>query len=153
MKYKIYEKTYKSLEDLQYSIINQIDDFENMRDVKRPDTPIMRSVLSLLLKALITAVIVTSVYLLPIPKSTAIIVSILSIIVFFLINIRKLMLTLIIIYQKYAPERIRSACLFKPCCSEHMKCSIEKYGTLKGFIKGIKRILRCRYPNGGIDEP
>lgn len=151
--YKIYEKIYKSPEDLQYSLMSQIDNWENKREVKRPDTPIMRGVLNLLLNALIMAIIVISSYLLPVPKSLAIIVSTLSIMIFFFINIRKLILTLIIIYQKYAPERIRSACLFEPCCSEYMRRSIEKYGTLKGVIKGIKRIFRCRYPNGGIDEP
>ncbi|MCM1008391.1 MAG: membrane protein insertion efficiency factor YidD [Ruminococcus flavefaciens] len=62
------------------------------------------------------------------------------------------MIILISLYQKYAPESIRSACLFEPCCSEYMKLSIMKYGVIKGLFKGIKRILRYRYPNGGIDE-
>lgn len=67
--------------------------------------------------------------------------------------IKRILLTMIILYQKYAPESLRGACLFEPCCSEYMKRSIEKYGAGRGFIRGIKRILRCRYPNGGIDEP
>lgn len=66
---------------------------------------------------------------------------------------KKLLLTLIIVYQKYAPETVRSSCLFEPCCSEYMRISVLKYGALKGLIRGIKRISRCRYPNGGIDEP
>ena len=76
-----------------------------------------------------------------------------NIAVFLVLNIKRLILTLIIAYQKYAPESIRSACLFEPCCSEYMKRSIEKYGVIKGLKKGIKRISRCHYPNGGIDEP
>lgn len=66
---------------------------------------------------------------------------------------KKLLLTIIAVYQKYAPETVRSSCLFEPCCSEYMRISILKHGALKGFIRGIKRISRCRYPNGGIDEP
>lgn len=66
---------------------------------------------------------------------------------------KKILLTAIIIYQKYAPEFVRSSCLFEPCCSEYMKISISKYGVRKGFVKGIKRIACCRYPNGGVDEP
>jgi putative component of membrane protein insertase Oxa1/YidC/SpoIIIJ protein YidD len=34
-----------------------------------------------------------------------------------------------------------------------MILAIEKYGVVKGVIKGIRRILRCNYPNGGIDYP
>ena len=57
------------------------------------------------------------------------------------------------ILKKYAPETVHSSCLFEPCCSEYMRISVLKYGALKGLIRGIKRISRCRYPNGGIDEP
>lgn len=66
---------------------------------------------------------------------------------------RKLLLTLITVYQKYAPGFVRSACLFEPCCSEYMRRSVLKYGAVKGSINCIKRILRCRYPNEGVDEP
>jgi putative component of membrane protein insertase Oxa1/YidC/SpoIIIJ protein YidD len=34
-----------------------------------------------------------------------------------------------------------------------MILSIEKYGSLKGILNGIARLLRCRKPNGGIDYP
>lgn len=80
-------------------------------------------------------------------------VCIISISAYILILFKKIMLTLIILYQKYAPEDMRASCLFEPCCSEYMRISIMKYGAYKGFINGIKRILRCHHPNGGIDEP
>lgn len=56
-------------------------------------------------------------------------------------------------YQKFAPESIRDKCLFEPCCSNYMIMAIEKYGFFKGVYKGMKRIRRCRLPNGGIDYP
>lgn len=56
-------------------------------------------------------------------------------------------------YQDKAPESIRSVCLFEPTCSEYMIIAIEKYGTAKGVFLGIKRILRCKEPNGGVDYP
>jgi putative component of membrane protein insertase Oxa1/YidC/SpoIIIJ protein YidD len=34
-----------------------------------------------------------------------------------------------------------------------MIMAIQKYGSVKGFILGFKRLLRCRYPNGGYDYP
>lgn len=63
------------------------------------------------------------------------------------------LITLIYMYQKFAPGFIRAACRFTPCCSEYTRISIEKYGVFKGLYRGIRRIMRCRPPNGGIDEP
>lgn len=57
------------------------------------------------------------------------------------------------LYQKYAPNRIRKSCRFTPTCSDYMILAIKKYGILKGLIKGIKRLSRCHYPNGGNDNP
>jgi putative component of membrane protein insertase Oxa1/YidC/SpoIIIJ protein YidD len=31
--------------------------------------------------------------------------------------------------------------------------AIEKYGLIGGITRGLKRIYRCREPNGGIDIP
>jgi putative component of membrane protein insertase Oxa1/YidC/SpoIIIJ protein YidD len=34
-----------------------------------------------------------------------------------------------------------------------MILAIEKYGIAKGVLKGIQRLSKCRYPNGGVDYP
>jgi putative component of membrane protein insertase Oxa1/YidC/SpoIIIJ protein YidD len=34
-----------------------------------------------------------------------------------------------------------------------MIMAIKKYGSIKGFILGLKRLFRCHYPNGGYDYP
>ncbi len=57
------------------------------------------------------------------------------------------------LYQRKAPDSMRSSCLFEPTCSEYMILAVEKYGWFKGLFKGIKRILRCHEPNGGVDYP
>lgn len=57
------------------------------------------------------------------------------------------------LYQKFAPESIRSNCLYEPCCSNYMIMAIEKYGFFRGICRGVKRIGRCKIPNGGIDYP
>ncbi len=57
------------------------------------------------------------------------------------------------IYQRYAPEEMRLRCLYTPSCSEYMILAIQKYGCIRGIIKGIKRLRRCHYPNGGEDYP
>ena len=56
-------------------------------------------------------------------------------------------------YQLLAPAEIRLSCNFTPSCSEYMILAIQKYGVLKGIYTGRKRMLRCHYPNGGIDYP
>ncbi len=64
----------------------------------------------------------------------------------------KLIIKLIEWYQS-KPYFPHSACVFEPTCSEYMKLAVIKYGAIKGVFKGIKRILRCKPENGGIDYP
>ena len=66
---------------------------------------------------------------------------------------KKLLIKLVKFYQRHAPKDMRDQCLFTPTCSEYMILAIEKYGAIKGFLKGFKRILRCKPPNGGVDYP
>ena len=69
------------------------------------------------------------------------------------IMLKKLLIWLILLYQRFAPEKVRKLCFFEPSCSEYMKLSIEKYGVIKGVYKGFNRLRRCHWPNGGIDYP
>jgi putative membrane protein insertion efficiency factor len=43
----------------------------------------------------------------------------------------------------------RAVCRFTPTCSEYAKQAIEKYGAVRGGLRAIKRISRCR-PGGGF---
>ena len=72
---------------------------------------------------------------------------------FFLLNFKSICVDFVLLYQKLAPEKLRRSCLFEPSCSEYMLLAIEKYGVFKGVIKGIKRLIRCHHPNGGVDYP
>lgn len=60
---------------------------------------------------------------------------------------------LVVAYKAFAPLKVRSRCRFKPTCSTYMIMSIKKYGLIFGIIKGLKRITRCKPPNGGEDYP
>ena len=62
-------------------------------------------------------------------------------------------ISLIRFYQRIAPAAVRGTCRFTPTCSEYAIRSVEKYGVLRGVPRAAGRILRCRSPNGGIDEP
>lgn len=59
----------------------------------------------------------------------------------------------VLCYKAFAPMSVRDRCLFTPTCSTYMIMAICKYGLFIGVVKGIRRILRCKPPNGGIDYP
>lgn len=69
------------------------------------------------------------------------------------VKLKSVLVWLVLLYQRLAPERVRKKCVFTPSCSEYMILSIEKYGAIKGVIKGIKRLKRCHLPNHGEDYP
>ncbi len=69
------------------------------------------------------------------------------------INLRRIIICLVRIYQRYAPDSIRNKCRFEPSCSEYMILSLKKYGVIKGLVKGIGRLIRCNINGGGFDYP
>lgn len=159
--YKIYEKysgdmpEHNTMLDEQI-IVARVKQYleEQKRIVIRPKAKVWKDVFLILSLIVIVSVTMISIRLLTdISNLIFALMLILITIVFFVVLGKKLLLTIITLYQKYAPETVRTSCLFEPCCSEYMRISVIKYGAIMGFIKGIKRILRCRYPNGGVDEP
>lgn len=43
-------------------------------------------------------------------------------------------------------------CQFQPTCSDYAYMAIEKYGVVRGSIKGLWRIVRCNpFAKGGHD--
>ena len=58
-------------------------------------------------------------------------------------NIRKIFIIPIILYQKIVSPLFPSSCRFTPTCSEYTKQAIIKYGFFKGTFLGIKRISKC----------
>ncbi len=69
------------------------------------------------------------------------------------IFLKSIVITLVKMYQRFAPERVRLKCRFEPSCSQYMILAIEKYGFLRGFAKGIDRLKRCNINGGGYDDP
>ena len=74
--------------------------------------------------------------------------------------IKSLVLFLIRVYQKTLSMdhgflrflKPQGQCKFYPTCSEYTYQSIEKYGVLKGCLRGVKRIVRCHpWSDGGVD--
>lgn len=76
----------------------------------------------------------------------------------FLIHLVKLPSYLLIgavrLYQVTLSPYMGKQCRFEPTCSQYFIDAVNKYGAIRGSIKGIGRIGRCNpwWP-GGIDPP
>ncbi len=56
---------------------------------------------------------------------------------------KKLLLWLIRLYQRYISPGLPPRCRFSPTCSQYALEAISKYGALKGGWLACKRLLRC----------
>lgn len=81
----------------------------------------------------------------------SLLLSLLILLLHLLINLKKIFICAVHIYQHYAPTSLRMKCRFEPSCSQYMIAALEKYGAIKGLITGIKRLKRCKVGNGGYD--
>ncbi len=61
---------------------------------------------------------------------------------------KKLLVGIIRLYQKFLSPLFPGCCRFRPTCSAYMIEAINVHGAVKGVWLGIKRILRC-HPWGG----
>lgn len=87
----------------------------------------------------------------------SIIVTITAIILYSFISLKQTLISWVKLYQYFAPSKIRMKCRFEPSCSQYMILAIEKYGVIKGVLKGIKRLSKCNNRGdgmrGGFDYP
>ena len=72
---------------------------------------------------------------------------------YFILTLKRAIICAVKIYQRFAPDSLRNKCRFEPSCSEYMILAVEKYGVIKGVIKGIDRLKRCNVNGGGYDYP
>jgi uncharacterized protein len=66
---------------------------------------------------------------------------------------KKIILSLIYIYQKFISPLKPPSCRFTPTCSEYSRQAVIKYGWIKGIFLTLKRILRCHPFNPGGYDP
>ena len=61
-------------------------------------------------------------------------------------------ISLINLYKYLISPLLGNNCRYLPTCSEYTKESIIKYGVVKGFWLGLKRISKCHpWRKGGYD--
>ncbi|MDE7445926.1 MAG: membrane protein insertion efficiency factor YidD [Lachnospiraceae bacterium] len=83
----------------------------------------------------------------------SILISFSIIILYIIFSLKRILICLVRIYQRFAPSSLRMKCRFEPSCSQYMILALEKYGAFKGLKLGIKRLTRCKVGNGGYDYP
>lgn len=55
-------------------------------------------------------------------------------------------------YQMAISPHLVGSCKFVPSCSRYFIGAVEKHGPWRGFMLGVKRLLRCHpFSQGGID--
>lgn len=68
------------------------------------------------------------------------------------IEVKKIIIFFIKVYQKTLSPFIGRNCRFIPTCSEYTIDAVNEYGVLKGCMLGFKRICRCNpFSKGGYD--
>lgn len=66
--------------------------------------------------------------------------------------IQKLILLLIIFYQRYISPLSAPTCRFYPSCSEYALQALKRYGLWRGLWLSLCRILKCHpFHPGGYD--
>ena len=119
----------------------------------RPKLNLWRVLLYALIVLCASTVLSLFVYNLSKSVIWSILTGVFAVLAVLIIFIKPVFIWLVKLYQKVAPDCIRNRCRFEPSCSQYMILAVEKYGFLKGFIKGWKRIKRCVPPNSGYDLP
>ena len=68
-------------------------------------------------------------------------------------NIKRLFILPIILYQKVISPFLLGSCRFNPTCSEYSKQAILKYGVIYGIFLSFKRIIKCHPWGGNGNDP
>ena len=65
---------------------------------------------------------------------------------------RNILIFFIKMYQRVLSPFLGKNCRYIPTCSQYAIEAIQEYGTCKGILMSIKRIIRCNpFVKGGYD--
>lgn len=67
---------------------------------------------------------------------------------------RRLLILGVRLYQILLSPLLGGHCRFTPSCSNYFIQAVQKYGAVRGSLRGVGRILRCHpFHPGGHDPP
>lgn len=125
-----------------------------IRKLKRPKISVSRIIsFYILIPALVLIAFIVTLNYLGLSTTTTVVIAAIILLAYILLTAKRMLISAIRIYQRYAPDSLRNKCRFEPSCSEYMILAIEKYGLIKGLQKGICRLKRCNIDGGGFDFP
>jgi putative membrane protein insertion efficiency factor len=67
--------------------------------------------------------------------------------------VRRLLLSLIVLYQREISPKRPACCRFTPTCSHYAAEAIDRHGALRGVWLTLRRLLRCRPGARGGEDP
>jgi putative membrane protein insertion efficiency factor len=68
--------------------------------------------------------------------------------------IRRLLISLIRLYQRTVSPLLGPVCRFEPSCSSYAAVCIERHGALRGSLLSAVRLCKCHpFHPGGFDPP
>ena len=68
--------------------------------------------------------------------------------------IKKNLIYIIVLYQKFISPMLGANCRFFPSCSNFAINAISKYGIIYGLFRSIRRLLKCHpYNNANYYDP
>ena len=68
-------------------------------------------------------------------------------------TIRQAFILPIRLYQRLLSPLMPPACRYTPSCSEYAAQAIERYGVVRGMLKGTWRVMRCNPFGGSGHDP
>ena len=68
-------------------------------------------------------------------------------------TMRKLVISLLVGYQRFISPLLGNNCRFHPSCSQYSIMAINEYGIIKGIWLTFRRITRCHPLNPGGFDP
>lgn len=150
------EKQLENLNEIGQKLFNNEQDPRSItyiRKLKRPKIDWLKVGALILLPPVLFIIFGWLLYYCGISMIQSFLIAMMIWLIYLGVALKSILLWLVKIYQRYAPDSIRKKCRFEPSCSEYMMLSIEKYGVWKGVRKGIDRLKRCNVNNGGFDFP
>jgi uncharacterized protein len=68
------------------------------------------------------------------------------------VDIRRLAIAPIVVYQRVISPAFPRRCKYEPTCSLYAAQAIRRYGILRGLVLAAWRLLRCNpFSHGGYD--
>jgi len=65
---------------------------------------------------------------------------------------RKIVLGMLRVYKAVISPWLPPSCRYVPSCSEYVIEAVERYGSIRGALMAVARVLRCHpFVRGGYD--